>query len=367
MTCNANDACAGEFGRNRRGTATSKDSEIGVFVIASAKPPSADTATVFADQKTVAFDFKVADSTLEVKSEPAETKEFDPSNSDTTSAEFAADLDVQFKTEPLCKDDVCCNPTICDNIFGLSSACCTSESICRNDASCIMPWEYRDGCCREVTGGQTYNHHDTALVQEKSFKSIVDATADCTQKCENDQKCTAFEMIAKKKKKKKKSKRKSFSTCELHYSTINSASRSTKSCKKAKCTIKLVQAKVKPATQSAPEPPTTACPLAVWENSLKGCCRERDGKKDLAHQDSTTSVTLAEKSFTAAVEACKAACDAVADCGCSAAETRRIKKKKVVTFVCELHSATGLNSASQKSKSCKKAACFIKSNQYDRI
>jgi len=110
------------------------------------------------------------------------------------------------------------------------------------------PWETMKGCCREHIPGapkrkRYLNHHDTLFTTMDILGgSMADATATCKEACENAGECTAVEVHASKKTKKlkrNKNKRqkktsKGF-TCELHTANINSASRKSKTCKKAKC------------------------------------------------------------------------------------------------------------------------------------
>ena len=84
------------------------------------------------------------------------------------------------------------------------------------------------------------------------------------------------------------------------------------------------------------------------------------------HRSAVTTV-LNVNSFTAAQNACKNAkklCDD--DTSCTAAETRQKKKRNKAkrTFMCERHVAN-INFASQRTKSCKKALCSIKSGSAD--
>jgi len=93
------------------------------------------------------------------------------------------------------------------------------------------------------------------------------------------------------------------------------------------------------------------------------------GKKKLSHQNTATTVTLAENSTTAAAAACKKKCSE--DGTCTAVEfltknkpkknkKNKKNKNKVAVYTCELHTAAGINSATQASRSCKKATCSIK-------
>jgi len=67
---------------------------------------------------------------------------------------------------------------------------------------------------------------------------MAEATATCKQACEDETTCTAVEVHASKKTRKNKKNKKKTSkgfVCELHTKSINSATRKSKSCKKAKC------------------------------------------------------------------------------------------------------------------------------------
>merc|ERR1711935_1246301 len=72
--------------------------------------------------------------------------------------------------------------------------------------------------------------------------TMAEATATCKEACENETTCIAVEVHASKKTKKLKRNKNKIQkktskgfTCELHTANINSASRKSKACKKAKC------------------------------------------------------------------------------------------------------------------------------------
>merc|ERR1711935_1038309 len=96
------------------------------------------------------------------------------------------------------------------------------------------PWEIMKGCCRERIPGapkrkRYLNHHDSLFDKMDILGgTMAEATATCKEACENETTCIAVEVHASKK------TSKGF-TCELHTANINSASRKSKACKKAKC------------------------------------------------------------------------------------------------------------------------------------
>jgi len=103
-----------------------------------------------------------------------------------------------------------------------------------------------NGCCREHVPGapkrkRYLSHHDSVIRKETIVGgTMTSATAACKEACEKEAKCTAVEVHASKKirknKKNKKNKKTSLGfVCELHTAKINSSSRKSKSCKKAKC------------------------------------------------------------------------------------------------------------------------------------
>jgi len=219
-------------------------------------------------------------------------------------------------------------------------------------------WETKLGCCRERNGKAAYSHHDTARAENISPATKDEALTSCTAACETDGGCTAVEVTTKKK---------TTSMCEFHTSTINSASRASKSCKEAVCMVKVPwmeptaapQIPVAPPTPAPTAAPTPTPPTSPWDEK-RGCCREFDGKKKLGHNGSAKLQAIpGATSFPTAAVACKQLClDASA---CTAAEIRQQRKKKKTSFKCELHFAT-INSSTRESKSCKKAMCSIKVN-----
>jgi len=225
-------------------------------------------------------------------------------------------------------------------------------------ASCpSFAWKEVRGCCRE---DRKQSHGNTATSWYLTKSSFKDAMAICTDTCANNDDCTAFELITKRSKRLKSTKYK----CEQHVDTINSGSRKSKSCKKAVCHFKVqattpnTSAPDTSAPTSAPTSTPTATPIAAKWNDLRGCCRELNVKKRLVNHVGKV-VPISDKSYNSATETCKQECDNDGST-CTAVETRRIKKRKVVRYVCELHSADGINKSSRASKSCKKAVCSIK-------
>lgn len=93
---------------------------------------------------------------------------------------------------------------------------------------------------------------------------------------------------------------------------------------------------------------------------VRGCCREvgpGKGKHGENHHDTVSAVKMYRKaSSRSALKKCKAACADSPDC--TAIEIFRKGKKKNKAFRCELHTA-GINGATRKSKSCKKATCHM--------
>eukprot|EP00729_Bicosta_minor_P024096 gene24096-22423_t len=84
------------------------------------------------------------------------------------------------------------------------------------------------------------SHHDSVKVL-KYTKTSLDAYESCKTECTDDTDCTAFEVhqVGKRNKKNKKNKkRNNYYKCELHTAGINAATRRSKSCKMASCTLK---------------------------------------------------------------------------------------------------------------------------------
>ena len=220
-------------------------------------------------------------------------------------------------------------------------------------------WGSMRGCCRAVGGKTRYNPYVAATQAFLDSTPIAEATTNCTATCAVDEACTAVEVSKKGKNYPAR--------CEFFTNTqISSSSRATKSCKKAKCIVKkdYVAPTATPVAGPPPSPliqtsaPTaTPTSLPAW-NELRGCCREFTAKQEFSHQNTATTVALVESSATAAATACKKRCSE--DGTCTAAEVRGQKKKKKTTFKCELHTATGINSSTRRSQSCKKATCSIK-------
>ena len=242
-------------------------------------------------------------------------------------------------------------------------------------AALAFKWESGKGCCREMyfAGDETSSgkipkpssHQDTAVVVWYPGTSAETANK-CSAKCAIDATCFAVEVT----------KRKKETKCEYHTSSINARTRATQSCKKSTCAFKVSSPVATLAPTPAPTPvdqtlPPTASPTAApspappgW-NEKKGCCRERNGKTSLSHQLTAATETLTGAgSFDTAVAACKDKC--AGRVGCNAAEIRRKNIKSMSgssqapQFQCELHTATGINSASRSTKSCKKARCVIR-------
>ena len=236
-------------------------------------------------------------------------------------------------------------------------ACCEAISTPENEkAGCEAAfeatppfvWETKAGCCRERKGKATFTHHRTAAKETLSPATKQEALTSCTATCDENDACTAVEVTAK---------NKATSVCEFHTSPINSATRASKSCKKALCKIKAkyvapcVQT-VSPTSAPAAEP----TPASAWTEK-RGCCRQVKGKNKYSHQDTAQTPAIeGATSFSAAAVECKQLCDTAKTC--TAVEIRQQKKKRRA-FRCELHFAT-INSATRASKSCKKATCSIK-------
>ena len=162
----------------------------------------------------------------------------------------------------------------------------------------------------------------------------------CTAACATDAVCTAVEVTKK---------NRAAAKCEFHVERMNAGDRSTKSCKKATCMVKT--GFVAPET-AAPSPASHS--PTEW-NERRGCCREHAGKKKYVNHVGTI-IIIAERTYAAATKACKDECDGRSTC--TAVETRRNQRKKV--YMCELHTASGINASSRASKSCKKALCAVK-------
>merc|ERR1719272_1418936 len=88
-------------------------------------------------------------------------------------------------------------------------------------------WDTMRGCCRE---DYKTEHHDSAIIWYLDGTAQDAAVANCSAACAMNAQCTAYEVSLKKKLGQFK--------CENHVETINSASRRTKSCKKALCSAK---------------------------------------------------------------------------------------------------------------------------------
>jgi len=118
------------------------------------------------------------------------------------------------------------------------------DSECDTKAS--VAWIEMRGCCREHVSGvpkrkRYLSHHDNLISEtESTGGTMATAVASCKADCAANDLCTAFELHKTKKvRDKKKSKKKSKGyKCELHKATINSSTRKSKSCKKAKCFTK---------------------------------------------------------------------------------------------------------------------------------
>ena len=230
------------------------------------------------------------------------------------------------------------------------------------------------GCCRAVDGKKRYN---PAVADTQTFLDstpIAEAATTCSATCATDVACTAVEVS--------KRGKKHPARCEFFTNTqILSSNRASKSCKKAECIVKkdyaAPVAEPTPSGQPVPLIPETSAPTAtpttlpVW-NELRGCCREITGKKKFSHHNTATIVKLAESSATAAAAACKQQCSD--DSTCTAAEfstknkpkknkknkKNKNKKNNAAVYMCERHTATGINSVTRATRSCKKATCSIK-------
>lgn len=97
----------------------------------------------------------------------------------------------------------------------------------------VAQWEAKSGCCREVSELGKFTHNENVIVVNILIpNSVSDAVVACKQECDAMEGCTAVEV-------RRFSKAKTpYFKCELHTADINSASRSSKSCKQAKCEIK---------------------------------------------------------------------------------------------------------------------------------
>jgi len=202
-------------------------------------------------------------------------------------------------------------------------------------------WETIRGCCRErvENSKRGLNHHGTASA-ETLFGSLDSVLINCTAACATDAVCTAVEVTKK---------NRAAAKCEFHVERMNAGDRSTKSCKKATCMVKTGFV----APETAAPPPASHSPTE-W-NERRGCCREHAGKKKYVNHVGT-NIIIAERTYAAATKACKDECDGRSTC--TAVETRRNQRKKV--YMCELHTASGINASSRASKSCKKALCAVK-------
>merc|ERR1719345_222174 len=88
-------------------------------------------------------------------------------------------------------------------------------------------WETMRGCCREDYKTEP---HDSAIIWYLDGMAQDAAVANCSAACAMNAQCTAYEVSRKKKLGQFK--------CENHVETINTASRKSKSCKKALCSAK---------------------------------------------------------------------------------------------------------------------------------
>jgi len=88
-------------------------------------------------------------------------------------------------------------------------------------------WGTMRGCCR---GDDDASHSDTAIAWVIDGSVLDAAVANCSAACAMKPDCTAYEVSRKKIRGQFK--------CENHVEPINSASRSTKSCKKTVCSAK---------------------------------------------------------------------------------------------------------------------------------
>ena len=94
-------------------------------------------------------------------------------------------------------------------------------------------------------------------------------------------------------------------------------------------------------------------PVPVTWVEKQGCCRQKKG--DRTHHDTATVHMLPKSSKSKAVAACKQKCE---ELECSAYEVHKAGKKKNKKFKCETHVAA-IDSATRRSKSCKKSQCFF--------
>lgn len=94
-------------------------------------------------------------------------------------------------------------------------------------------WTAKSGCCRENSELGKFTHNENVIVVNILIpNSVSDAVVACKQECDAMEGCTAVEV-------RRFSKAKTpYFKCELHTADINSATRSSKSCKQAKCEIK---------------------------------------------------------------------------------------------------------------------------------
>jgi len=100
-------------------------------------------------------------------------------------------------------------------------------------------WLRDVGCCRGKKSAKKTGNHESLMLKSTKKKAYTfhSALAECQEECDNNKKCTAFEVHKMKKNTKRRKSR--VYKCELHMRDIDSTFSESKSCKKAECWIKL--------------------------------------------------------------------------------------------------------------------------------
>ena len=217
-------------------------------------------------------------------------------------------------------------------------------------------WDRLVGCCRQ--------DHRAVAVSSTDFITGVNANAAkemCAGACANDTNCTAFEVAKKKTKRGKPLQHR----CELHAATVDSAARATKACKAAQCFVKRAPSVSAPtaAPTAAPTPAPTAGlvvdPVDPVDDGITwidydGCCRENWKSVQPSKVETYLGMDL-----ESADDACEETCSANDDCTAYEVISKKARQGKPIRFRCELHDGE-IDSASQASKSCKRATCHVK-------
>merc|ERR1719272_67585 len=159
-------------------------------------------------------------------------------------------------------------------------------------------WDTMRGCCRE---DYKTEHHDSAIIWYLDGTAQDAAVANCSAACAMNAQCTAYEVSRKKKLGQFK--------CENHVETINTASRKSKSCKKALCSAK------------------TGCTRALQITSFSVPCLGAPCEQIASNENSVCSQVIAsvarQQSKPTTEYTCSMTCSDEATCDAGLARARR--------------------------------------------